>query len=435
MPFFDSDRNLNRIVAAICVFSFVLGLCLVFIYGDSAYLGSLESFNNDDVKYVRSAWTLVEHSILICKYPTQPTVFIMPGMSFLLALFVLVFGKFSGLIAFRIFQVLLQTISLILIFHIAKKVFSRKVAVLAVFLDALYMPEIWVTNLILTEVTFKFLLLCLIYLTGQAIHKRRASAYVWVGLAWSIATLFRPTIALYACILPPLWWYSKYSLKEATKYSLVISVVFVALLSPWWIRNYQVFHKFIPLTLASGNPMLQGTYIDGDESSKATDGIDYTAYYNYSDNEIESDRMEKALAVERLKTLVPKNPLGYIYWYTIGKTFFQWYVPFLLGNLDHSIIVVATGYHWLLLIGFIFGLVKLRVRQKNNWIILILLVVAYFNCMHLPFLAFSRYMYPVVPLMIIISAYGFLNMFGYRHNILQSRKRTPLSDQQLRVKA
>lgn len=406
----------------------------MFLYGDSAYLGSLEKFNDDDVKYVRSAWTLVENNILIYKYPTQSTVFMMPGMSFLLALFVLVFGKFSGLIAFRVFQVILQTISLILIFHIAKKVFNRKVAVLAVFLDALYIPEIWVTNLILTEVTFKFLLLCLIYLSGQAIQKRRASAYVWVGVAWSLATLFRPTIALFVGILPILWWYSKYSLKEATKYSLVISVVFISLMSPWWIRNYKVFHTFIPLTLASGNPMLQGTYIGGDKSGDATDGIDYSAYYNYSDNEIEVDRMEKALAIERLKTLVPRNPLGYLYWYTIGKTFYQWYVPFLLNNLDYSFIVVATGFHWLLLIGFIAGLVKLRFRQQNNWFILILLVVAYFNCMHLPFISYARYMYPVVPLMIIISAYGFLNMFEYRHNIWQSRKPAPLSDQQLKLK-
>ncbi|HWQ43125.1 MAG TPA: glycosyltransferase family 39 protein [Desulfosporosinus sp.] len=383
---------------------------------------------------MRSAWTLVEHNILIYKYPTQSTVFMMPGMSFLLALFVLVFGKFSGLIAFRVFQVLLQTISLILIFHIARKVLNRKVAVLAVFLDALYIPEIWVTNLILTEVTFKFLLLCLIYLSGLAIQKRRVSAYVWVGVVWSIATLFRPTIALYVGILPILWWYSKYSLKEATKYSLVISVVFIALMSPWWIRNYQVFHKFIPLTLASGNPMLQGTYIGGDKSSEATDGIDYSAYYNYSDNEIEVDRMEKALAIERLKTLVPENPLGYLYWYTVGKTFYQWYVPFLLNNLDYSIILVATGFHWLLLIGFIVGLVKLRFREQNAWLILILLVLSYFNCMHLPFISYARYMYPVIPLMIIISAYGFLNMFGYRHNILHSRKPTPLADQQLKLK-
>jgi len=433
MLFFDSDRNLNRVVAAICSLSFVVGICLVFVYGDSAYLGSLESFNDDDVKYVRSAWTLVEHSMLIYKYPTQPTVFIMPGLSFLIALFVLVFGKFSGLIAFRIFQVLLQTISQILIFQIAKKAFCRKVAVLAVFLDALYIPEIWITNLILTEVTFKFLIICLIYASGRAMHKREASAYVWVGLAWSLATLFRPTIALYAGVLPFLWWYSKYSLKEVIKYLLVILTIFFSILSPWWIRNYQVFHKFIPLTLASGNPMLQGTYIGGEKSSIVANGTDYSAYYNYSDNEIESDRIEKALALERLRTLVPKNPLGYIYWYTVGKTFFQWYIPFLLGNVGFSILVVATVYHWVLLIGFIFGLVRLRVRQKNSWIVLILLVIAYFNCMHLPFISYSRYMYPVVPLIIIISAYGFSLMFEYSYAIFVKKTRPIIeSNPQLR---
>ena len=50
------------------------------------------------------------------------------------------------------------------------------------------------------------------------------------------------------------------------------------MMSPWWIRNYNIFHAFIPFTLATGNPMLQGTYINYDQSTKKTDGLNYSEF-------------------------------------------------------------------------------------------------------------------------------------------------------------
>ena len=93
-------------------------------YGDQLYLGDFAKMDNDDVKYIRSAWTLLDKQMFVYHDVNQPTVFIMPGYPFILAFFMKVFGKIDGIIAVRYFQGLLQVISLYLIFRICKDIFN-----------------------------------------------------------------------------------------------------------------------------------------------------------------------------------------------------------------------------------------------------------------------------------------------------------------------
>ena len=53
-------------------------------YGDELLLGSFSDFNNDDVKYLRSADTLIKTGKLTYKDVNKSTVFIMPGIVFFL---------------------------------------------------------------------------------------------------------------------------------------------------------------------------------------------------------------------------------------------------------------------------------------------------------------------------------------------------------------
>ena len=122
----------------------IISLITVLKWGDSNLLGSLQEFDNDDVKYVRSAWTLNEKGIVTYENTEDPTVYIMPGLTYVLAIITKIFGKVQGLVAFRVFQVIVQSFSLYLIFLIAKKAFNEKVAIIACIIDALYIVEIYV---------------------------------------------------------------------------------------------------------------------------------------------------------------------------------------------------------------------------------------------------------------------------------------------------
>jgi 4-amino-4-deoxy-L-arabinose transferase-like glycosyltransferase len=61
----------------------------------------------------------------------------MPGLSYVLAFFMMIFGKLEGITAFRVFQAIIQTASLVLVFLIARKLFNSKVGIIAVIISFL----------------------------------------------------------------------------------------------------------------------------------------------------------------------------------------------------------------------------------------------------------------------------------------------------------
>jgi 4-amino-4-deoxy-L-arabinose transferase-like glycosyltransferase len=391
-------------LVAIMICFFLISIYSIIKYGNYFLLGSLDKMDNDDVKYIRSAMTFIQKGILSYQYPDKPTVFIMPGLTLVLAPFMKIFGMFGGITAFRFFQAILQTLSILLIFFIGRKIFNSKIALVACIIDAIYIPEVYNSGTILTEVIFKFLLLLLIYISICAIISKQTSHYVICGLLLGLTCLFRPTIALYPIILFIMWLIYRYSFKEILKLTLIISATLIIVMSPWWVRNYMDFNRFIPLTLSTGNPFLQATYINYDETN-------YTPLLGDPGNdEIKKNQIEMDTGKYRLKTYFTQKPLQYIYWYAIGKSYHLFSVPFYFKSIFNISGYKAMDFHRLiLLLGFI-GMI-FTIRKKKTLGISIILIILYFFLVHLPYFEYSRYAYPIMPLFIILSAYTVVNMY------------------------
>ena len=394
---------------------FFLILLSIFHYGNSTLLGNFYKPDNDDVKFIRSAWNLAQTGNYTYHKPPEATVFMMPGLSFTLSFLMLIFGEFGGITALRVLQAALQVISLLLIFFTARKLFNSKVGIVAVILDVLCIWEIWIPNLVLTETFFKFFVLCLVLFSLYALDENKVKYYVLGGLFLGLSALFRPTIVTYPILILIMWVVKKVKFKDALKYTLIVAGVFCIVMSPWWIRNYSVFHKFIPFSLATGNPMLQGTFISYDQKTKATDGLDYSNY-NTKDpklTEIEKNEMEIALSKYRLKTLFPKQPLKFIYWYTISKSWIQINYPFYWKEIFGITTTKAKSYnHLLLMLGALGTILYFMDKNRNKLAILPIATVIYFVLVYLPFYTMCRYFYPALPYVIMFAAYFIVNIFN-----------------------
>ncbi|WP_278335296.1 glycosyltransferase family 39 protein [Clostridium oryzae] len=345
----------------------------------------------------------------------------MPGVSYILAFLMKLFGEFGGITAFRVLQAMLQSISLYLMFLIGRKIFNTKVAITAVILDTFCIAEIWTPNLVLTETFFKFFVMLLVLFSLEAIEKNELKYYLIGGLFWGLAALFRPTIALYPVLILIMWVINKVKLINCIKYALVTTIVFSAVLCPWWIRNYNIFHKFIPFTLATGNPMLQGTYINYDQSSRSTDGLNYKQFdYSYKDNsEQQQNNVEIAISKYRLENLFPKHPIKFILWYTLGKAWWQINYPFYWKQILGVNFIEAALYHAIIILLSIFGIVKfIKSKSKNKLALLPMMVILYFIVVYLPFFTMGRYFFPAMPYVLMFSAYGLLYL-GDRYGIVE----------------
>lgn len=402
------QKNIKRALLILEIIFITAGIISIILYGNSLLLGSLQKFNNDDVKYIRSAWNLLDNKILSYENIKEPTVFIMPGLTYVLAFFMLIFGKFGGITAFRVFQVILQAGSLYLIFLIGRKVFNSKIALTACILDMLYIVEIYTANLILMECLFKFVFLMLIYISIFAIEKKDIKLYAAGGVLWALSCMFKPVTAAYPVLILIMWIKKKYKLMEIIKYTAVVTAIFCTIMMPWWVRNYNDFHMVIPFTKSTGNPFLQGTFINNNKSIKA--GVPVV----YSKNPIQDDKNQMDAGIARLKKYGSKEPVKYVYWYTIGKSFFFWRLPFYWDRVFDIPEAVVYVFHVLILFvgaaGIITGL------RSNINAFYIFSAAIFLNLMYLPFYTFSRYSYPVMPIIMIFAA-NFLQKISEKHCI------------------
>ncbi|EKQ53629.1 MULTISPECIES: glycosyltransferase family 39 protein [unclassified Clostridium] len=413
----EEDKRIKLGLAILEILFIIVVLISIFKYGNSTLLGSLENFDNDDVKYIRSAWNLVENGIFSYEDISKSTVYIMPGLTFILAFFVLIFGKSQAIVVFRIFQVVLQICSLNLIFLIGGRVFNKKVALIACVIDSIYIVEIYAANLILMEVTFKFLILLLIYLSIRAIETKRIKYYALAGIVWSFGCLFKPTIAVYPLVILIIWLKVGYKLKEMVKYASIVIGIFCIVMSPWWVRNYNNFNMFIPFTKSSGNPFLQGTFVNYNQSGGW--GVEYKS----SEDLIQSNEYEIEAGIERLKIYGKEEPLKFVYWYTLGKTFYFWYEPFYWDKILGIRYGWAFFEHYLILVTAIIGIINnLKTGKWDLKKQIIALSIIVMNAVYLPYYTYSRYAYPLMPLMIIFSGdYIYYKICKYRDS--KTRKR------------
>ena len=215
--------NKKNIAKLLIIFFIVLCISTSLYYGDNLLLGSFSEFNNDDVKYLRSAQTLIETGKLTYKDVNKSTVFIMPGIVFFLTPFVKLFGMEGATVFVRITQTIIQGITLYLIFKIYLKLFNEKVALIGLILNILYLPNIYITTVILTETLFAFFLVACIYFLIEAIQIKDKKTYFVAGIFWALATMFRASIALLR--IPSIKKYIHTTKKKVKRVSVKITVV------------------------------------------------------------------------------------------------------------------------------------------------------------------------------------------------------------------
>lgn len=184
-----------------------------------------------------------------------------------------VFGVYTkaSAIVLLMFNSACSALTCVPIFLIAREVFSEKVAIGSAWAWAV-LPNVifWCTKWI-WETSLSALLLALIFWLALTLEERHGVLpWAGFGMLWGIAALsstsllaFLPAAGLWA------WKRRVQSGKRSFSGVIVASLIFFGCLTPWLIRDYQVFGKFIfvrdnfgaELRLGNGNGA-DGTWME-----------------------------------------------------------------------------------------------------------------------------------------------------------------------------
>ena len=204
---------------------------------------------------------------------TGPTAWEPPLYPYLIAGVFKIFGIYSQASAFVLLTVnsFFSALTCIPIFLIARRIFSEKVAVGAAWTWAL-LPYVmyWCTRWVWETSLSALLMAAIFWLTLSMEDREGLKPWAGFGFLWGVATL---TSTVLLAFLPAsgLWaWYQRARRGKSSFAGVVLaSVVFFSCITPWLVRNYQTFGKFIFIRdnfgaeLRMGNgPGADGTWME-----------------------------------------------------------------------------------------------------------------------------------------------------------------------------
>lgn len=402
----EVSRPAKLYLIGLIAFVAIVSCLIVLKYNDYFLLGDPVHPNNDDVKYIQSSRLLLNEGVLAYNTKDKPSAFIMPGLPLILSGLMAVFGQEQGgVVAFRLFQGLQQALCIYLIFWIGRRVFNTRAALIACTVSALYPPDYFSSGVILSETTFRTLLLLLVCCTILAMERRQSALYVLIGALTAAVAYFKPHASLYPAVFLILWLRMKLPWRMMLKYTLLMGGTYVILLTPWWIRNWLTFHEFILFTNSGGSPFLLGTRINWQPPPAGF----FAAYPQYDPKTLfegaDSAAIRKGLDI--ISYGFAHEPLKYLYWYTLGRWVELYFHPFYsrpfwpVSRPAMNIFQVVLMYINMAGIGW----ALLTHRLNLNRLLPLLLALGYFTVIYVPFVAFNRYGYPNMVLLILFGSY------------------------------
>ncbi len=158
-------------------------------------------------------------------------------------------------LAVRLAQVPLGALTIALTFILARRLFSRRVAIAAAFLVAIY-PLAWQYEELLfpESLATPLTLLALIALLTRTPTKRHAAVF---GCLLGVLTLVRPT-SPYMFLGALVFWVVAVGWRNGAVLTALSVGVAVLVVAPWTVRNAVVEHGFLPVSLQDS--ALYGTF-------------------------------------------------------------------------------------------------------------------------------------------------------------------------------
>ena len=243
-----TEMNIKTKYVGIILF-ICIGLRLIFFGFVQPWTPEVETqviLQFDAHLYHQLASTLIESHRFAYSSTGPPEALRTPLYPLLIAGFYLLFGHKPWIVL--LVQILIDTLSCFLLLLTLSRLFDQRVALISSLFYALDPFLISHSSKLLSDVLFIFLLVAAFYLFSVAItaksHRTALLSYGISSLFMGIATLVRPISQYIPLILVVFFFIYYRRLKDIIKYSILCLFVFVLMLSPWFIRNYNTFGSF-----------------------------------------------------------------------------------------------------------------------------------------------------------------------------------------------
>lgn len=313
-------------------------------------------------------------------------------------------------------DILLSTVTVWVIYILSVILFGdRLIGLFAAAFSAIYPHFLFYSVTRLTETSFTLLLLVSFWL----FYRERIIPAMILSV---LALLIRPSLDLLNPILPVFFVIFVYrsGWRSAIKYFCVYSLIYVVLMSPWWVHQYKKYDSFVRLSLNRGIVLYSGNNplnrSGGGVWRKDNPDMEYEQKYRSIKDPLVRDQVMWQDAVDYIvaepRHFIKMSGIKFLrFWrlYPYATEYQSWYI--ILTS------VLSYGTVLLLSIGFIF-----RCKKEHFLRIFpVLVLFSYLTLIHMVTIGSIRYRFPLEPFLIIFAAH-FAVSKGKNTNLIRKLK-------------
>jgi 4-amino-4-deoxy-L-arabinose transferase-like glycosyltransferase len=352
---------------------------------------------------------------------TGPTAMLSPVYPYILAGIFKLLGVYTraSAIAALSLNCILSALTCVPVFFIARKCFGKRVARWSgwawVFSPyGIYFAADWIWPTCLTT-----LLLSIVFLLALRLENSTSwRAWTGFGVFAAVAALNDPVVL---SVVPLLALWSCYRLDRGggrwLPPAVVASLVFVALVSPWFLRNYNTFHRFIPFRSGLGLELYVGnngytTHWANTTVRLANNATEYGEYKQLGELAYMAKKRQQALEFMSehpgLTALLIVRRMVYLW-----TGFWSLDRQYLKGEpLDPPNIFLATTLTVLALAGL-----RYAFKESSPFAIPFMTVLVFFPAVYYVTHPEVYYLRPIDPLITVLAAYAVCSTFEHRRSL------------------
>lgn len=308
----------------------------------------------------------------------------------------------------RVFLSLIDAGNCLLVYAIAKNFFGGRVPTLAAVTVAFHPSFIALVFTGTSESLFVFLHTLFVYALCLAFHQQKVRRFLLSGIFLGVATLCRAVALLLPVFILPAFFLSDHKNYGRGFFHFTIFILaFAFVLSPWIVRNYLVFDRFVPVQSWGGIHFYWATPGKRGSGERMRDR-ERTATMD----EVGRDKYYYSRAFERIS----QAPVEFLE--GMGSRFLQMWYRTHSGTHDAMLLFLNGGLMFFAAVGIT------MIRRRWKELSLLWCVIAYYIILHMVLIALARYLLPIIPILTIFAMIP-IDDFLNRWAVLSNRVKSP----------
>ncbi len=328
----------------------------------------------------------------------------------------------------RIVQILMGSISCVLVYQLSRKMFNPRIGFLAGILACLYLPLVYYDGELLDTSLTVFLNLALLLLLLKAQKAPSARKFLLCGAVLGLSAIARPNILLFGIAVPFWLWLTfkdKFSLQRILVLTLSFAAGIILLVLPVTLTNYFAGKDSVLIAWNGGINFYLGNNYEATGYKAVTPEMRRTWWGGYYDSIQKAEEAEgRSLKRSEVSSywfkkgfeFIIQNPIRFL-WLMLKKIFLFFGGDEISNNQSFYFFArlssLAKLLLWRKIISFPSGIILplsliglvWSYRQWKKFSIVLIFIFSYTLSVVLFFVC-SRYRQPVLPFLIIFSAFA-----------------------------